>query len=254
MDNIRTRSFRLMLYPDNRDHMKTFKFISRDTDYKRFHAGIWHTRSAGKKHLHLLLRFESPRSWYQILKSSGADPRFCRPVGYEPDKKNPDKWHKVSDKRDSWIKACAYLPHFTDPEKEQYSVDDIFGFPLFVDGVKKNAMLWQSRSLSQADCLLAARAWICSNFGKYITTMMVVKWLTASPYMRIANSVLFRNMIIEHNETVLYNEGRQVGWDAQEAKMKYEERIEFRKELEAREFEKNLREGTIKLEDFEVLV
>lgn len=254
MDNIKTRGFRFMLYPDNREHMYTFKRIQRDPDLKKWYCGIWHNKGCGKSHTHILLHFENGRSWYQLLKDTSCDPRWCRPIGYKPDKKCPDKWRRCSDREDSWFKACAYLPHFTDLEKEQYSVNDIFGYPFIVDEAKKNAIAFQSRNLTQAECLLAARTWICSNIGKVITSMMVVKWITGSPYMRIANSVLFRQMIQEHNEQVYYEDSRRSGWDAVEAKMKYEERLEFRKELEHKEFIRALDSGEIDLDDFETVL
>lgn len=254
MDNIKTRGFRFMLYPDNREHMHTFKRIQRDPDLKKWYCGIWHNRGYGKTHVHVLLHFENGRSWHQLLKDTSCDARWCRPIGYEPDKKVFTSWRKVSDKKDCWFKACAYLPHFTDLEKEQYSVSDIFGSPFIVEDARKNAIAYQSRNLSQAECLLAARTWICSNYGKVITSMMVVKWITGSPYMKIASSVLFRQMIEEHNQQVYYEDSRRSGWDAVEAKMKYDERIAFRKELEQKEFVRALDAGEIKIDDFETIL
>lgn len=246
MENLRIRSYRFLLYPDDSAHMKTFKIIKRQKPFCLNYAGIWHT--SGKKHCHLLLRFSDPRSWHQLCKDTSCDERFCRPVGYQVDSKNPDKWRRCP-KKDNFEKACAYLPHFTDPEKEQYKVSDIFGSPVFVDLVRKNAMLYQARQLTQADCLLAARTWICSNFGKVITPMMLVKWITDTPYMKIANSSLLRQMVEHHNYTVYSEESRRSGFDPEAAKAAYEERIAAEKEREAQELLRALQEGLIEFEE-----
>lgn len=246
MENLRIRSYRLLLYPDNSDHMKTFKIIKRQKPFSLNYAGIWHT--SGKKHCHLLLRFPDPRSWHQLLKDISCDERFCRPVGYMVDSKRPDQWRRCS-KKDNFEKACAYLPHFTDPEKEQYFVSDIFGSVGFVDIVRKNAIAYQSRQLSQAECLLAARSWICCNFGKVITPMMLVKWLTESPYMKIANSSLLRQMVEHHNYTVIREESRREGFDVDKAREAYEERLEAERQREREELVRALDAGLVDWEE-----
>lgn len=247
MENIRIRSFRFMLYPDNYDHMRTFKIIQRSRAFKYIHAGIWHT--SGKKHCHLILRFDSPHSWYQLLKDTSCDDRFCRPIGYMVDKKNPDKWRRCAKNKDSFELACAYLPHFTDQEKEQYSVKDIFGNPPFVDVVRNHAIQYKSRNISQAECLQAARTWIVSNFGKRITSSMFMQWVTNSPYMKIVNSGLVQRMIEEHNYTVAYQESRRDEFDIEMARLAYEERITREREKERYELLKGYENGTIEFEE-----
>ena len=118
MDNVKTRSFRLMLYPDDSSHMKSFKKIQRDSDFNKWYVGIWHT--SGKKHTHILLHFQNPRSWYQLLKDLDISERWCRPIGYKPSNKNENEWIRCP-KQDNWEKACFYLPHWSDLEKEQYN-------------------------------------------------------------------------------------------------------------------------------------
>lgn len=253
MDNIKTRCFRFLLYPDNKDHMRTFKIIQRSSTFRNCYCGIWHDRGCGKKHAHILLSFENGRSWHQLCKDTLCSERFCRPIGYEPDKKNPSSWRRCP-KKDNWIKACAYLPHFTDLDKEQYSISDIWGASQIVDNARYNALQYHSRNLSQADCLQAAKVWICSNIGKVITSMMLVSWITNSPYMKIANSSLLRAMIQDHNNSVYAQESRSDGFDLEAARIRYEEREKLKRELEHKEFCRALDAGEIKIDDFEPIL
>ena len=220
MDKIRTRNYRLLLYTDNHDMMRSFKKIQRDAAYNKYFVGIWHT--SGKKHAHLVLHFDNARSWAALCDDLKIDSRFCRPIGYKENKKGI--MVKCSDKYDSLEGACCYLTHINTPDKEQYEIEKLFGSKDIILLARKYIDRYASKELSQADCLLSVRRWIVSHYGEIITPMMFIGWITGTRYMKVASNAWVTRMIDAHNQAVYNREMRISGDDLDYARQMYEKR------------------------------
>lgn len=215
--SLKIRSFRLLLYPDNRDMMCVLKRIKRDSSFSPYYCGIWHT--IGKKHAHLVLRFPNPRSWSALCSDLGCDSRFCRPIGYKEVK---GEWKNV--KYDTFRSALGYLTHSNTPEKELYPVSSLFGAPSMISQAADAALFYQCKDITQKEALLKVRAWIVSHYGEVITPMMFVSWITQTPYMKVINSPWIRNMMDSHNQAVYTQEIKLYEDDLEYARKVYERR------------------------------
>lgn len=121
MEKYRSRLHMLLLYPDNENHVEVLAKISKTYDY----AGISHDRDywtekdekknpehkAGelkKEHIHIVLRTPNATWNTAICKDLGLEEKFCEKV-------------------DNFDKALQYLIHYNEPDKFQYSVEDVYG-------------------------------------------------------------------------------------------------------------------------------
>ena len=117
----RSRVHLILLYPDNSDHLEVLDKITKSYDY----AGIVHNRDvwseedeklnplhkAGelkKEHIHIVLRTQNAVWNTALCKDLGLEDKFCEQV------KNIDR-------------SLQYLLHYNEPDKTQYSLDDVFG-------------------------------------------------------------------------------------------------------------------------------
>lgn len=114
----RSRVMRLLLYPDNPQHNLAIMQLQSSSYYA---VGICHnkdvykedseTHQAGeleKPHFHFIIKFPNPRYISGVAKALDIDERFVRTA-------------------DSFKASCEYLCHFNNPEKYQYSLDDLVG-------------------------------------------------------------------------------------------------------------------------------
>lgn len=117
-NNSRTRSFNLLLYPDNTEHEKVLKMLT-ESVYQ--YVGICHDKDiytqdsekhiAGevkKEHYHIIVKFENARTKSAVAKELGIDERFI-------------------DETKSFNSFSKYLLHRGEPDKYQYDTDELFG-------------------------------------------------------------------------------------------------------------------------------
>lgn len=117
----RSRVHLILLYPDNSNHLEVLDKITKSYDY----AGIIHNRDvwteedekqnsshkAGelkKEHIHIVLRTQNAVWNTALCKDLGLEDKFCEQV------KSIDR-------------SLQYLLHYNEPDKTQYSIDDVFG-------------------------------------------------------------------------------------------------------------------------------
>lgn len=120
-EKYRARVHMLLLYPDNESHVEVLSKITKSYDY----AGITHDRDTWtaddekknpqhkqgelkKEHIHIVLRTPNATWNTAICKELGLEEKFCEQV------KNIDR-------------ALQYLLHYNEPDKTQYSIDDVYG-------------------------------------------------------------------------------------------------------------------------------
>ena len=193
-DSLKIRSYRLLLYPDNKDMMCTFKHIQRDPQFDCFVAA-WHT--VGKKHLHIVLNFKNPRSYTNVCDVLNIDSRWCRPIGYSFDK---GLWKRV--KWDTLENAYCYLPHINTPEKEQYSLDSLFGTPSKVIAARSACIAYKGKKISRSECLKAIRLWVVKHYGDIITPAMFLSWIEGTPYIKEISNRWVTALIDSHNQAI----------------------------------------------------
>ena len=198
---VRKRGYKLLLYADNSDHMRILSRIRRSPDFKSFYVGCWHivrddngseiVHGRDKKHCHVILSFENPRYWSGVLSSLRASEQFCRPI----DKGSIDGGY-------------VYLIHANAPDKEQYTVDALWGAPEKVEAAKAAIIAYQQRHITLSDSLKAIRCWIVEQRGQRITPVRFIDWITKTPYIKAASNPWVRQMIDDHNYLVSQqNEG-----------------------------------------------
>lgn len=120
-EKYRGRVHMLLLYPDNESHVEVLSKIMKSYDY----AGVTHDRDIWteedekknpehkqgelkKEHIHIVLRTPNATWNTAICKELGLEEKFIEPV------KNIDR-------------ALQYLIHYNEPDKTQYSIDDVYG-------------------------------------------------------------------------------------------------------------------------------
>lgn len=134
MEKYRARVHMILLYPDNESHVEVLSKITKSYDY----AGITHDRDIWsaddekknpehkqgelkKEHIHIVLRTPNATWNTAICKELGLEEKFCEQV------KNIDR-------------ALQYLLHYNEPDKTQYSIDDVYGSlrTKLIESIKKN--------------------------------------------------------------------------------------------------------------------
>lgn len=120
-NNYRSRLHMLLLYPENEKHVEVLSKITKSYDY----AGITHNRDVWnsddekknplhkegenkKEHIHIVLRTHNATWKSAICKELGIEEHLCEQV------KSLDR-------------ALQYLIHYNEPDKTQYSIDDVYG-------------------------------------------------------------------------------------------------------------------------------
>lgn len=119
VSNIKCRVFRVLLYPDNPEHMLAIMELQ-SSDYPA--VGIKHDKDvytedtddhkAGeieKEHFHFVLKFKNARYLTAVAKSLGIEERFIQTAK-------------------SYKGSVEYLLHINHPEKFQYERSELIGF------------------------------------------------------------------------------------------------------------------------------
>lgn len=208
---VRKRGYKVLLYADNRDHMRAFSRIRRNKGLFPYFVGCWHTlrcdsgaevlTGLGKKHCHIIFSFPNPRYWSGVLSDLQISEQFCRPIGFDR-------------KGDTIEKGLVYLIHANAPDKEQYTIDDLFGSPSLISDVQAAVIRYQMRHVTLADSLAAVRRWVTSHYGQRITPVMFVDWIVKTPYVKSAQNPWIRQMIDDHNWIVSQQDHQQEFKDA----------------------------------------
>ena len=113
-EKVQSRNFKVLLYPDNSDHMKIL-----DTLKSMFseHIGILHDANEERKeHYHVGFKLEKPLELGTV----------CRKLGMVDELGLPDlQFIRVCDGR--FDRFLVYLTHLDDCNKEQYAATELFG-------------------------------------------------------------------------------------------------------------------------------
>lgn len=103
----RSRTWMILLYPDNPEHRKCLEETLPDLDWN--YAGRLHDKDPDtKEHHHVVVLFKDGRRNTDVANDLGIDKRWLR------------AWDRQK-------KALRYLCHKDNPEKYQYSTDGIYG-------------------------------------------------------------------------------------------------------------------------------
>lgn len=121
MEKYRSRCHMVLLYPDNNDHINALENIKKSYDYAFIihNRDVWtiedekqnsqHVLGENKKeHIHVIIRAHNAIWNTALCKELGIDIRFVEQV------KNIDR-------------ALQYLIHYNEPDKVQYSYNEVFG-------------------------------------------------------------------------------------------------------------------------------
>lgn len=200
-EQVRAHNYKVLLYADNPDHMRTLALI-RSYRHKSGgfeYCGIWHIEKdenglellsgEHKKHAHLLLHFDSAQRWLPLCARFHISERFFRPIGYD-------------NSGETLEKGYIYLTHYRYPEKTQFSPHDIFG----TWSAREKAIIANLRvaaaGLSMQDCVFAITLWIEKQEG-VITQTQLLRWVrTYTPYFKGLQHKLVYRVLDEHNAQV----------------------------------------------------
>lgn len=208
------RFYRLVLYPDNKEHMLAFRKIKRDPNFNRFYVGIWHTVISefsgrvemvedGKKHCHIYLVFPNARSYSKLLDDLGISMQFCRPIGYDLDKNKYNKKDTLYGKNGAFV----YLLHYNKPMSQQYDITGVFGTPQLVLAVERELVKAQASDCPMSEAVLGCLRWISSgdNVDRVISSVRFMDWCCRSKYFKASTHWAVRDAIQSHNAKI-YND------------------------------------------------
>ena len=189
-----SRNFKLLLYPDNSQHVEAFTRIQ--SLYPE-HLGILHHGiEGGKDHWHIAVTVGDTPCRVGTL---------CRKLGLLTEQLEPDtQFVRLIGGRIGGF--LVYLTHLSEPDKEQYSASDLFGSSSMLAEYGRAASKLQRKEIDTQDCVLAVLDWLKWQEG-VVRLSQFARWICNSPYFKCANSPLVRGLIQEHNEKI-YNSAR----------------------------------------------
>lgn len=211
--NEQHRSYSFLLYPDNEKHVAALSAL-RDTFS---HVGILHyivdttlvskndsgviIEGQGKPHNHVYTFHEYPVKISTIcnvcgfVDSSGnIDTQFVRPLSVKRGRYGADD-------------ALGYLIHFNSPDKESYSITDLFGTRDCVLKAEQAVVRLARAQYDMPDSIRGCLSWI-SKQTDIITAFQFGHWITGSPYFKASNSWIVRECIAQHNQRIYARENR----------------------------------------------
>lgn len=208
----RSRTYKLLLFCDNKQHMAALKRIQRDEEFKNSYVGIWHvkideegqviTDGSGKKHCHVLLDLKNAFFWSSLCKKLGfvdekgeIDCRFCMPISCEIEK-NTGKFIKTG--RSNLERGYQYLVHINASDKEQYPLSALWGAEEKLQNAYTAIQNYLAKNISMSSCVFMALTWIEQQSG-IISYKDLTTWLCNSPYFKCQSSPLVRAVLDEHN-------------------------------------------------------
>lgn len=181
----RSAKMRLLLYPDDPEHVKALETIKENYEY----AYILHEpeEDTKKPHWHVVLRFKNAQWNTSIAKNLGISLNYIRNCN------NLDK-------------ALQYLIHYNEPDKKQYDISCVVGS--LVDRLKvslnkkertedEEAKILIDYIINQSEIISFTKfAQYCVNNGYWAT------------YRRGQN--IFRLLITEHNDELRTKELKRI--------------------------------------------
>ena len=213
-DKYRCRGYKMLLYPDNKQHMAVLHRLMRHKEYCKRYVGIWHVqydkdghaivKGEGKKHAHIIVNHLNPVYWRSFNTELGfvdmvdgkpvVDYRFCMPVSV-----NIDSHGKfVKNGRASVERGLVYLTHADSPDKEQYTYSALWGAQEMIEQTEKVTDAYMMRNISMSECVLMVCDWI-NDQQRYIRWNEFVMWLCGTPYFKAQSSPIVRQVFDEHN-------------------------------------------------------
>lgn len=199
-DNMKARSryFRLMLYPDNIKHALAIEKIK--DGYAEEYAGIVHRgfEDETKEHEHYVLEFVNPRKTESVCQVLGLtndlgepDDQFCRAV---LKKQNNPVLRQINS-------CLVYLLHLNSPEKEQYTLSDVFGTPAMIERTRRAVLAFLGDGLPMNEAILGCLDYIQHTEG-VLKVSTFTRWLCNSENFKARNSWLVRESLLEHNQAI----------------------------------------------------
>ena len=207
----RSRYIKLLLYPDNPDHLRVYDGIVHGDllSGKTYdgYIGIIHklydddgniiSTGQGKEHWHIWLAYNQPKPIVTL----------CRKFEfYRDDVGTPD---------DTFVRAfqgelksgLPYLTHLSTPAKEQYSRSDLFGTSSLIDMYDRAALDWITKKYDCRDGLRACMDWIDSRSG-VVKARDFLRWIVDTPYIKMRNDKSVWAYIDDHNAEIYRQESR----------------------------------------------
>lgn len=194
-ENVQSRNFKLLLYPDNPQHMEVLHQVKQ---LYPDHIGILHNANPERK------------PHYHVALTVGAAPvqvgTLCRKLGFVTELLEPDlQFIRVLDGR--MDRFLVYLTHMDDPAKEQYNASDLFGSNKMLADFGRAATRFMRNEFDMSDCVIACLDWIRSRYDQVISMTSFARWICNTPYFKASGSPLVRSCIEEHNQRI-YNASR----------------------------------------------
>ena len=175
----RSRTWMLLLYPDNPEHKAVLDGKLADLDWN--FAGRVHDKDPDtKEHHHVVVLFKDGRKNTDIAKDLGIEKRWLR------------AWDRQK-------KALRYLCHKDNPEKYQYSPDGIYGTiaEKAVGACSKGNELSEKESVMEILNLLDGIDGLVSD--RYFVSLVAERGLW-SVYRRMGNTA--HRLLDEHNRQI----------------------------------------------------
>lgn len=168
----RSRAFFLLLYPDNKDHVKVFEHISKTYEY----VAIKHDKDEAdqgggevkKEHWHVYLRFKNAKWNTSLCDEMGLSARFVEDVRSEK-------------------AALEYLLHANEETKHRYQIADLLGSKTLIKRLE--TYLKDDTGTAEEQFEELARAVYVENIQSYAALLeyavqkSLVKELRKSSYM-----------------------------------------------------------------------
>lgn len=110
MEKIRSRCYHLILYPEDKEHVKILDLIEDNYNYAYIlhdKDTIGQTAEVKKPHWHIILYFENAKYLNSLAVELGISPNYLR--------------------TEELKKGLEYLIHRNHKNKYQYSIDEVFG-------------------------------------------------------------------------------------------------------------------------------
>lgn len=210
VEEIKTRAYKLLLYPDNMQHMRVLHTLKNHPVYSKYYVGIWHKlqdektneevmKGHGKKHTHIIVNLPNPVWWSSFCNNLGVQPRFCMPISVEIEEKT-GKFYK--DGRSSVDRGYVYLIHLNAPDKEEYTVNDLWGAQEMIENAISACDVYLMRNISMSRCVFMALDWIRSQ-ESFISWSAFADWICKTPYFKAQSSPLVRAVLDEHNKSAI---------------------------------------------------
>lgn len=184
----RSRTWMLLLYPDNPEHNAVLEGKLAELDWN--YAGRAHDQE-GKLHHHVVVLFKDGRKNADIAVDLGIEKRWLR------------AWDRQK-------KALRYLCHRDNPEKYQYSTDGIYGTiaEKAVAACSKGDSLSESQAVSEIISILNDIDGIVSY--SFFMAMMAEKGYF-SVFRRMG--IIAVRLIDEHNNGIRAKDARTMNQD-----------------------------------------